>query len=81
MFELLNDLDTEINMAHNLAGIAEALAIAQETGLAEGALFGFFTALRDTVEKLRELEERLLEEYHAGQEKAKEIAAQMDVSI
>ena len=81
MFELLNDLDTEINMAHNLAGIAEALAIAQETGLAEGALFGFFKALQDTVEKLRELEERLLEAYSAGREKAKEAAVQMGVSV
>ena len=81
MFELLNDLDTEINMVQNLAGIAEALAIAQETGLAEGTLFGFFKALHDTVEKLRELEERLLEAYSAGREKAKEAAAQMGASV
>ena len=69
------------DMAHNLAGIAEALAIAQETGLAEGTLFGFFKALQNTVEKLRELEERLLEAYSAGREKAKEAAAQMGASV
>ena len=76
MFVLLNDLEQEINMAHNLAGIAEAIAIAEETGLAEGTLFGFYKALWDTVEKLRELEERLLEAYSA-----KDIAEQMGVSV